>query len=212
MRLTRNIEIFFIILWVIFLGILITLLAYALLFWDKSGGKKSFLALVLMITFVLFRLSLLIRSLKFEASFYKQNIVNKIKHKKLARQERERINQHRDEITGQIDARLNRAITSNLFLMRLLHSDKIIGLFFFFITSFIFWFFLEFELRLSLIPGLIAAFTTGAIIRSITRYSMTNLFNQEFLFGSLDRKAAIEHLYQNRHAYWFASELLKTIR
>jgi len=128
-----------------------------------------------------------------------------------ASEEWKRINRQREEVSGQINTRLNKTITSGLIWMRILRSKKLIGLFFYVVTPFTFWYIFNFRWPLSLALGLIAAFLTEGILQIIVRYRIAILFDKEFPAGSPERSAAIEHLYENRHAYWFAPELLKIV-
>ena len=150
--------------------------------------------------------------LKREETFYRENTLRRIQHEKKALEERTRINRQREGIAGQLDVRLNRVIASNLLLLRMLHSKIFIRLFFFTVISLIFWGIFNFRIRPSLIPGLIAGFLAGEIWQRIVRYRIAALFEKEFPSGSPERAAAIEHLNENSHAYWFAPELLKVVR
>jgi hypothetical protein len=210
MRLFRKFIITRIIFELIFLGVFIILAVAALLLWDETSGKKTLLILVSAIIFVIIRLYFSLNILKGEESFHRENTRKRIVFQRKASEEWERINQQRQE-RGQIDARLNKTITSGLIWMRILQSKKFIGLLFYIITPFMFWSIFNLPWHLSIALGLIIAFLIEGIVLIIIRYRIAKLFEKEFPAGSPDRAAAIEHLYQNRHAYWFAPELLKTV-
>ena len=212
MRLLRKFRISEIIFELIFLGAFIILFVAALLFWDESGGIKTLGIIALAIAFVILRLFISLIILKREESFYRENVHKRIVFEKKTSEEWKRINQQREEGPGQIDARLNKTITSGLIWMRILRSKKLIGLLFYVITPFMFWCIFNFPWQLSIALGLIAAFLIEGVVLIIVRYRIAMLFDKEFPPDSPDRAAAIEHLYENRHAYWFATELLKVAR
>ncbi|MBN2182491.1 MAG: hypothetical protein JW715_11310 [Sedimentisphaerales bacterium] len=211
MRLFRKFTITEIIFELIFLGAFIVLLITALLFWDESGDIKTLGILALAIIFVTIRLYLSLNVLKSEESFYIENTRKRLLFQRKASEERRRIQQLQEEVPKQIHAGLNRVLTSSLLWMRMLHSKKLIGLFFYIIIPFVFWFIFNFRWHLSIVIGLIAAFLIESIVQMIVRYRIAALFEKEFPAGSPERAAAIEHLFENRHAYWFASELLKVV-
>jgi len=194
------------------LGALIVLAVVTLLFWDESGGIKNLRFLALAIPFVIFWIALHVSFLKREETFYRENTHKRFLFERKASEEWKRINQQREKGLGHIDAGLSKIVSSGLIWMRMLRSKKFIGLFFYIITSFVFWCIFDFRLRLSIAPGLIAAFLIEGIVRLTARYRIALLFDKEFPAGSPERAAAIEHLSENRYAYWFSSVLLKVVR
>ena len=211
MRLLRKFIITGIILNLLFLGVFTTLLIIALLFRDESGGIKTFWFLTLTILFVIAGIIFNVYWLKREEAFHRESTHKRIVFERKAFDEWKRINRQREDGSGQIDTRLNKTITSGLIWLRILRSKKFIGLLFYVITPFMFWFIFNFPWQSSIALGLIFAFLIEGSIRIIVRYRIAMLFDKEFPPDSPDRAAAIEHLYQNRHAYWFAPELLKVV-
>jgi hypothetical protein len=211
MRFFRSSIVIRVIFGLIFLGVLIVMLVTTLLFWDESCGMKNLRFLALAIPLLVFWIALDFHILRREESFYIENKYRRIVFERKASEEWKRINRRREEGFGQIDAGLNRMINSGLIWMRLLHSRKFIGLFFYIITPFVFWCVFDFRLRSSIAPGLLVAFLTEGVVRLTARYRIALLFDKEFPAGSPERAVAIEHLSDNRHAYWFASELLKVV-
>jgi len=196
---------------ILFLGAFTTLLIIALLFRDESDGTKTFWFLTLAILFLIAGIAFRVYLLKREEVFYRESTRKRILFERKASEEWKRINQQREEGPGQIDARLNKTVTSGLIWLRILRSRKLIGMLFYIITPFMFWCVFNFPWQSSIALGLIIAFLIEGFVRIIVRYRIATLFDKEFPAGSPDRTAAIEHLYQNRHAYWFAPELLKVV-
>ena len=211
MRIIRAIWIISIISGVIFLGALIVLTMVVLLFWDESSGKKNLAILAVAIPLVTLHIAFHVYILKREESYHRESTLNRLLFQRKASEERKRINELREEGPRQIHAGLNRVLTSNLTLLRMLQSKILIGLFFYIITSLIFWRIFNFRLPQSAAPGLIVGFLAGGIWQRIVRYRIAGLFEREFPAGTPEREAAIEHLSEYRHAYWFASELLKVV-
>ena len=195
----------------LFLGILIPLIIASLLFGDEWGGKKSLHFLIVMTFFVSLNTVWNFYFLKIEESFYRNNALKRIWHENLAFHERQKINQQREEIPGQIDTRLNKILTSNLFYFRMMRSSVFIRFLVFSVIFLIFWGIFNFRIRPSLIPSLIIGFLAGEIWQRIVRYRIAAIFEKEFPSGSSERAEAIQHLNENSHAYWFAPELLKTV-
>ena len=211
MRIFRNITIVRLILELIFLGALVVLIIAALLFWDESSGIKTLAVLALAITFVILRIALQVYIIKREESLYRENTLNRLLFERKALEEHKRIKEPREELPGQIDAKINRVLNCSIIWMRMLRSEILIRLLLFAVSFFIFWSVFNFRWRLSLCLSIITGWVAGKIVHTIINHRIVILFEREFPIGSPERAIAIDYLSKNRHTCWFVSELLKIV-